>query len=122
MEKLEIEFRYMDARVDFTDDICESRTAFVKLYDNIEDAIKDGNKLLSILSDKGFEIRDYDKFKLHGLLGGPERLVSNCCYDTKIVYFAQITNIGNNNVEEAIDNALEGLERHKQYKKIKSHK
>jgi len=120
MEKLEIEFRYMDAYINLSDDICEAKPVFVALYEKIEDAVEAGNKILSILSDRGFEIRAYDKFKLHGLFGSPDRLVSNCCYRPKIVYYAKITNIGNNSIEDAINNALEGVDRYRQYKIKKS--
>ena len=122
MEKLEVELRYMDARTDLSDDLYKAKIGFVGLYEKLEDAIEAGNKILSILSDRGFEIRDCDKFKLHGLFGYPDRFVSNCCYKDKIAYYAKITNIGSNRIEDAISNALEGLERYKQYKEIKSHK
>ena len=119
MEKLEIELRYMDAYTDLSDDLYKSKIGFVGLYEKIEDAIEAGNTILSILSDRGFEIRDGDKFKLHGLFGNPDRLVSNSCYRSEITYYAKITNIGSNRIEDAISNALEGLERYKQYKNRK---
>lgn len=52
-----------------------------------------------------FEIRPGDKFKVIGLFGYPDRLVSNCCYHTKgVQYFAKITRLEFDNIEEVIQN------------------
>lgn len=90
-EILTVEFRYMDAPQDGLD-LADHRTEVVTIgiYDTLEEAIKEGNKTLGLLS-KYFEVRHDDKFKKVHLFGSPKRLVTNTCYSTKgIQYFAQI--------------------------------
>lgn len=86
---LKVEFRYN--KVDAEGNIqCKSRTIHIGVYNKIDIAVKWGNKLLDQLSTR-FEVRGGDRFRVNGLFGYPDRLVSNCCYPTKgVTYYAKI--------------------------------
>ena len=65
-----------------------------------------GNRALNKLS-KTFEVRPNDIFTVSGLFGCPNRLVTNCCYPTKgIQYFAKITNLNFEFLDDAIEDIL----------------
>ena len=83
----------------------------------MEEAVEKGNEVLKALSEKGFEIRSYDRFKVEGLFGFPDRLVSNCCYPTKgIQYFAKITPLKFDDLDSMIQETFDAYERYKFYK------
>lgn len=116
MEKVEIEFRYLDKQKKMDD--CSSINKFIVigLYDTIEEAVQAGNEALITLSNRGFELRTDDNFKVNGLFGYPNRLVSNTCYKDKVTFFAKITNIGNNDLNDIIDEALKARKRYEDFK------
>ncbi len=96
-ELLTIEFRYTDKEGEY-----HSKTITIGIYDTLEVAIEEGNKVLDVLS-KTFEVRSDDKFMKNHLFGTPKRLVTNCSYPTKgIQYFAKITKLNHENVSDAI--------------------
>ena len=102
-EMLAIEFRYnrFDAINDETEYICKHIT--IGIFDDLKTAITEGNKVLKKLSE-GFEVRE--KFRVNGLFGMPDRLITNCCYTTKgIAYFAKITKLS----FEALDSTIETI-------------
>lgn len=116
MEKLEIEFRYTDSNKNRDDYIIRNRFVTIGLFDTIEEAVIKGNETLKLLSNKGFEVRADDRFKVKGLFGKPDRLVSNTSYSDKVAYFAKITNLGTNSINDAIEEAFKGCIRYNEYK------
>jgi hypothetical protein len=96
-ELLTIEFRTYGAI---------SKTTTIGIFDNLEEAIKKGNEVITELA-RYFEVRADDKFKIRGLFGNPERLVTNCCYPTQgIEYFAKITKLEFTTIEETINDIV----------------
>ena len=116
MEKLEIEFRYADKKDSWEDSRPVSSFFFVGGYETIEEAVMKGNEVLKKLAARGFEIRANDKFKVNGLFGFPDRLVSNISYKDKISFFAKITNVGFDNLDSMIDNAEEARKRYDSFR------
>lgn len=112
-ELLTVEFRYSDAPHSGAESTFRSKTITIGIYGNIEDAVYEGNKILDILSNT-YEVRE--KFKVKGLFGQPDRLVSNCCYPTKgIQYFANITSMEFSNIEDIISETLNAYTRYENY-------
>lgn len=98
-ELLTVEFRYYDEIKDR-----RSKTITIGIYDTLEEVIKEGNKVLKYLSCY-FQVKSQDKFEIIGLFGDPKRLVTNCCYPTNnIQYFAKITKLKFENLQEVINN------------------
>ena len=92
-ELLEIEFRYHDRPIGSCPATSCSKTIAIGIFDTLEEAVKAGNETLKVLSEH-FQVRSDDRFKVRGLFGTPDRLVTNCCYTTKgIAYFADTENI-----------------------------
>lgn len=112
-ELLTIEFRYHDRPEDITNRVCHNKTITIGIFDTLEEAIKEGNKTLEILS-KYFQVRPDDKFQLHYLFGNPQRLVTNCCYPTNgIEYFAKITPLKFDDLLNTIKETFDAYERYK---------
>ena len=115
-ELLTIEFRYHDRPKYVGSGECYTKTITLGVFDTLEEAIKEGNKALEILSGH-FQARANDRFKINGLFGNPDRLVTNCCYSTKgIQYFAKITPLKFDDLSETIAETFKAFERYKQYK------
>lgn len=84
-------------------------TITIGIYDTIDEAVKEGNKALELLS-RYFEVRKGDFFKTKGLFGDPCRLVTNCFYPTSNVsYYARITRLKFEDLEGAINNTFNQL-------------
>lgn len=116
-ELVTIEFRY-HGRPDY-DGFGENRseTITIGIYDTLEEAVKEGNKAVQKLAEKGIQVRSYDRFKVHGLFGRPERLVSNCFYPTKgIQYFAKITELKFGSISDIIDKCFAAYKEYLEYK------
>lgn len=112
-ELLTIEFRYHDRPEDITNRVCHNKTITIGIFDTLEEAIKESNKTLEILS-KYFQVRPDDKFQLHYLFGNPQRLVTNCCYPTNgIEYFAKITPLKFDDLLNTIKETFDAYERYK---------
>lgn len=109
-ELLTVEFRYRDVKNDNVS--YENKTVTVGIYDTIEEAIENGNKILNVLSDK-FEVRD--KFKLNHLFGFPKRLVTNTCYQKGIEYFAKIEQLKFDNISDIVEHTFEAFKRYKKH-------
>ena len=102
-EMLTIEFRYTVKPINDDYSGYKTKNITIGVYDTIEEAIEEGNKVLNAISSR-FEIRTDDKFKLKSLFGFPKRLVTNTCYPTKgVQYFAKITPLDFKNVSNTID-------------------
>lgn len=114
-ELLTIEFRYHDEPNDIGS-VYREKKITVGIFDTLEEAIEEGNKVLEILS-KHFEARSDDKFSNNFLFGNPCRLVSNCCYPTRgISYFAKIEPLKFDDLLETIKEAFDAAERYKAYR------
>lgn len=115
-ELLTIEFRYHDKPKGEHDSEYKNKTITIGVFDTIEEAIIQGNRTLEILS-KNFELRGNDKFKVKGLFGQPDRLVTNTCYPTKgIQYFAKIEKLKFDDLNETLKETFKAYERYKEYK------
>lgn len=115
-ELLTIEFRYLDRPEGEWDSGHPRKTITIGIFDTLEEAVKEGNEALKVLSEH-FEIRANDCFKVHGLFGNPNRLVTNCCYPTKgISYFAKITPLKFDDLSDTIKETFDAYERYKSYK------
>lgn len=118
-ELLKIEFRYHDEPNWKHDSGARKKTITIGIYDTLEEAVEEGNKVMKVLSEY-FEIRAEDRFAVHGLFGNPDRLVSNTCYITKgVEYFADIITLNFDDLSEAIAETFEAYDRYKQYKENK---
>lgn len=116
-ELLTIEFRYNDKPRGDWDGPSRQKTITIGVFDTLGEAVNAGNEALKVLS-KHFEVRINDCFKIHGLFGLPDRLVSNNCYSTKeITYFAKITPLNFNPLSEAISEVFEATNNYIQYRK-----
>lgn len=115
-ELLTIEFRYIDEPMSEDFSGYKKKTITVGIFDTLEEAIIEGNKVLEVLG-KTFEVREEDKFKLKCLFGSPNRLATNTCYPTKgVQYFANITPLKFDDLGDTIAETFRALERYKSYK------
>ena len=113
---LTVEFRYLDAPKGEHMGSHNTHTITLGIYDTIEEAVNEGNKALEVLA-KTFEVRPEDKFKVRGLFGHPNRLVTNCCYPTRnISYFAKITKLKFDGLSQTIDKVFEARKRYVEHK------
>ena len=116
-ELLTVEFRYHDAPKGEWDSECKTKEITIGIYDTLEEAIKEGNKVLEVLSDT-FEVRPDDRFKVRHLFGTPQRLVTNCCYTTKgIQYFAKITQLKYEDLGNTVEETFKAYERYVEYER-----
>ena len=116
-ELLTVEFRYNDAPSGEYDGGSRSKTVTIGLFDTLDEAIIEGNKIISLILAKHFKVRGNDKFKKHGLVGGqPCRLISNCFYSNGIQYFAKIEKLCFSDIELTILEAKQALKRRKAYR------
>lgn len=118
-ELLEIEFRYHDRPIGSCPATSCSKTIAIGIFDTLEEAVKAGNETLKVLSEH-FQVRADDRFKVRGLFGLPDRLVTNCCYTTKgVAYFARITPLKFDDLSETIAETFKAYDRYRQYRRIK---
>lgn len=114
-ELLTIEFRYMDKPKSEDFSGATNKTITIGIYDTLEEAVDMGNSALNVLS-KSFEVRPNDKFKVKGLFGLPERLVTNTCYPTKgVQYFAKITKLNFELINATVVEAFKARERYEEF-------
>lgn len=116
-ELLTIEFRYHDRPNPAGFGEWPDKTITIGVFDTLEEAVEEGNKTIKVLS-KYFEVRPDDKFKMKFLFGAPKRLVTNTCYPTNgVQYFANITTLKFDNLEDTIAETFAAFERYKEYKR-----
>jgi len=117
-ELLTVEFRYCDAPQDAHDCEHKYKTITIGVYDSLEEAIKKGNEVVQELSQY-FEVRHDDKFSLNGgIIGSPERLVTNYCHQTNgVAYFAKITQLNFTDMPAVIQEAFKAAARYNEYLK-----
>lgn len=115
-ELLKIEFRYED-EPDSIGSTHKTKTITIGIYDTLEEAVKEGNKCLQVLKEY-FEVRGDDKFKVVGLFGAPQRLVTNCCYPTRgIQYFASIIKQDYADLSETIKETFKARDRYEAHRR-----
>lgn len=102
-ELLTVEFRYYSIPKSDLFSAYSTKKITIGIFDSIEDAVKEGNIIIDQLSNV-FEVRSGDRFRAKGLFGSPDRLVTNTCYPTNgIQYFAKITSLSFDNLNDCID-------------------
>lgn len=117
-EFLNIEFRYNDTPKWSKGSECAIKKIAIGIYDNLDDAIKNGNEILDELKKQGFEIRQDDFFKKVHLFGNSQRLVTNCCYSNQPAqFFAHIEKLDFADLSETIKEVFAAGERWKLYDK-----
>lgn len=115
-EVVKIEFRYHSKPQWSHDYEYREDTVLIGVFDTIEEAVEKGNEAVKLLS-KYFEVRDTDCFKVHGPVGCPLRLVSNCCYPTNgVIYFATILQVEINEFPDIVEKIFESAKRYKAWK------
>ena len=116
-ELLTVEFRYHDVPKGDYDCEYKSKTITIGVYDTLDEAIAEGNKILNVLSES-FEVRSDDKFQKVFLFGGPKRLVTNCCYSTRgIQYFAKIDQLKFDDLSEMVKETFDAADRYRKHRK-----
>lgn len=104
-ELLQVEFRYNTPRDEKGISRYNTKTITIGIYNTLGEAAGAGNAVLDILSET-FEVRG--KFKQKGLLGYPDRLITNTCYPTnRVQYFASITKLNYNDLEESVSEIMD---------------
>ena len=112
-ELLTIEFRYHE--VPKSEYSCEyvSKTITIGVYDTLEEAVKEGNKVLKELSSK-FKIRD--TFGVHnGVFGSANRLVCDCFRGCPEV-FCKITQLKCDDICKVMDEVFESEEKYRKWR------
>ncbi len=113
-ELLTIEFRYNIA------DDYKTKTVTIGIYNTIDEAIDEGNKVLNILS-KTFEVRADNKFKPNHLWGFPQRLVVNTCCSSNGIecfeYFAKITLLTFDDLNQVVNDIIKDTKIRKKRRK-----
>jgi hypothetical protein len=120
-ELVTIEFRYYDKPE--SEDFCgaKSKIITVGVFDTLDEAIAAGNEALEVFENH-FELNSHhkkrDRFsKNGGCFGTPNRLITNLAYlKTPFSFFAKITTLKYEPVENAILDVLEAKKRYNEYK------
>ena len=100
---LRVEFRYHKMPISdiASDSVFKKMT--IGVYDNVEDAVNNGNLTLNKIKAKGLTVRE--NFKVKGFMGRHTDLVTNCCGNDKIKYFVTITTLTYDDIDEVIATA-----------------
>lgn len=99
-ELLVIEFRYS------IDEDHRTKKVTVGIYDSLQEAIQEGNRVIDNTLSKVFEIRKEDYFGKPLLGGYPKRLVTNVCYKDGIKFFFSITPLIYADIDTTIDDIM----------------
>ncbi len=111
-ELLTVEFRYNDVPKGEHDSGHISKTITIGVFDTLDEAITEGNKLLDTLS-KTFQVRE--RFKKNHLFGFPNKLVTNTSYPTYgIQYFAKIETLKFDDLAESINETFKAYTRYRE--------
>lgn len=115
-----IEFRYNRAPKSETDWDTGKKTITIGVYDSLEDAIENGNKALEALEEQ-FPLNKHwnrkERFsKNGGCFGSAKTLITNIGYlITPFDFYAKITDLKYDNVEQTIIEVLKSVKEHKEY-------
>lgn len=120
-ELVTIEFRYLDKPRSEHFSGNETKTITIGVFDTLDEAIIEGNKALEVF-EKHFKLNAAWNTKKRfskngGCFGSAERLISDLAYlQAPFTFFAKITQLKYNDVEETILEVLEAGKRYKKYK------
>ena len=124
-ELVTIEFRYDDIPKGEWDTKYKDKTVTSGVFDTLEEAIVEGNKVLEIL-EKQFKLHVFpdnreakkERFsKNGGCFGYPHRLITNMAYlKTPFQFYAKIAQLKYDDVEETIADVLEARKRYNEYR------
>ena len=124
-ELVTIEFRYRDAPKNEAFSGHETKTITIGVFDTLEDAIVEGNKALEVF-EKHFKLHVFpnkgeakkERFsKNGGCFGLANRLIAPLAYlQCPFDFYAKITQLKYNEVEQTILDVLEAGKRYKEYK------
>jgi len=123
MEKhlLTIEFRYSDAPKTEDGSTYENKTITLGVFDTFDEAAIEGNKAMEVF-EKHFKLNTHwnrrDRFsKNGGCFGYPNRLITPLAYlQTPFDFYAKITTLKYEDVEQTILSVLEATKRYRNYK------
>jgi len=124
-ELVTIEFRYLDKPKGEHDSEHKSKTITIGVYDTLEEAIVEGNKVLEILENQ-FKLHVFpnnkgeakrERFsKNGGCFGSANRLISNLAYlQTPFAFYAKIEKLTYADIEQTITEVLEAKKRYIEY-------
>lgn len=124
-ELVTIEFRYHDKPKYDRDSGSETKTITVGVFDTLEEAIIEGNKVLEVF-EKHFKLHSFpngrvaskDRFgKNNGCFGSATRLISPLAYlKTPFDFYAKITKLTYSDVEQTILEVLDATKRYREHK------
>jgi len=126
MEKhlVTIEFRYSSAPDKF-DSTSQDKVVTIGVYDDFDEACKEGNKALELLESK-FDIHTFpqgnkakkERFsKNGGCFGSKNTLVSNLAYlKTPFQFFAKIETLKLDSLEDAVNEVVDSVKGYRKYK------
>lgn len=111
---LTVEFRYNGMNKKHNETGYQSKTITIGLYDTLEESVKEGNKALEALS-KYFVLPD--RFKIKGLLGVPDKLVTSYGNNTGVLVYAKINDLEFDDLEETAIAAIESVKQRREFEK-----
>jgi len=124
-ELLTIEFRYNDISKGEFDTEHKNMTITIGVFDTLEEAIVEGNKVLEIF-EKHFKLHVFpgnreakkDRFsKNGGCFGSTNRLISQLAYlQTPFDFYAKITKLNYSDIEQTITDVMESTKRYRKYR------
>lgn len=124
-ELVTIEFRYNDKPISEDFGGYKTKTITIGVFDTLDEAIVEGNKALEIF-EKKFKLHVFPKgysaakerfSKNGGCFGSANKLISNLAYlQTPFTFYAKITTLKYEDLEQTIFNVLEAGKRYKEYK------
>ena len=118
MEKflVTMEYRYKDAP-DWSDSTYREKVDTIGVFNNIQEAIEEGNKVLIEL-EKHFEINP--NYNRKDRLSKNNRLISNLAYlVTPFTFFLKVEKLKYNDCKDSIKEVLQSIENYKKYKEEK---
>lgn len=125
MEKylLTFEFRYSDAPKHDDDYTNRNKTITIGVYDDFENACKEGNKNLEILEDNFKLNPNYNRkerfSKNGGCFGSKKNLITNLAYlKTPFEFYAKITTLRYDSIGDTIDIVIDSVKRYRNFKAI----
>lgn len=119
-ELVTIEFRYNDEPKSELRGTSQSKTITIGVFDTFDEAIIEGNKALEIF-EKNFKLNKFNNVKERfsktgGCFNSENRLISNLGYlETRFQFFAKITKLEYDDVEETINEVLNAWSRYQNY-------
>lgn len=114
-----LEFRYSDASIDDDESFYVTKNITIGVYDNFNEARISGNNVLEIMENK-FELHEYPNGKKANRerFNKKKKLIANLAYlKTPFTFYAKITELNYDDIDNVIDNVLGAVKRYKDYEK-----